>query len=74
MNRLRFNLISGSSSVLLVLSLSCWASTAMAESPSFDCRKVKDSSLKKMICADELAKLHPQTRRRLCRSFQKSSQ
>jgi hypothetical protein len=24
-----------------------------------------------MICADELAKLHPQTRRRLCRSFQK---
>ena len=24
-----------------------------------------------MICADEFAKLHPQTRRRLCRSFQK---
>jgi uncharacterized protein len=35
----------------------------MAESASFDCRKGKDSSIEKMICADELAKLHPQTRR-----------
>ena len=58
MNRLRFNLISGSSSVLLTLSLSYWALPAMAANPSFDCRKVKDSSIEKMICADdELAKL-----------------
>jgi uncharacterized protein len=26
----------------------------MAESPSFDCRKVKDSSIEKLICADAL--------------------
>lgn len=58
MNRLRFNLISGSSSVLLALSLPYWASAAVVASPSFDCRKVKDSSIEKMICADdELAKL-----------------
>ena len=30
----------------------CGASTAMAESPSFDGRKVKDSSIEKMICGD----------------------
>ena len=35
----------------------CW-NTAMAESPSFDCRKVKDGSIEKMICDDsELAAL-----------------
>ena len=58
MNRLRFNVILGCSSVLLALSLSDWASPALAATPSFDCRKVRDSSIEKMICADDgLAKL-----------------
>jgi uncharacterized protein len=58
MNRLQVNLISGSSAVLLALSLARGASAVMAAGPSFDCRKVAEGSIEKMICADdELARL-----------------
>ncbi len=58
MNRLQVNPISGSISVLLALSLTRGASAVMAAGPSFDCRKVAEGSIEKIICADdELARL-----------------
>jgi len=45
-------------SVLGLIGLCLTLSALAAASPSFDCRKVKDSSIEKLICADEeLAKL-----------------
>ena len=58
MDLLLSNLILRPAVILLALGFGYWASMAMAASPSFDCRKVKDSSIEKMICTDnELAEL-----------------
>ena len=45
----------------LIVSVASGSSIAIGATPSFDCRKIKDSSIEKMICNDEeLAKLDRQ--------------
>jgi len=53
MIKLNSKRIFASSALAFAVLLSGTSSVNGAASPSFDCRKVKDSSIEKMICADE---------------------
>lgn len=59
--KMTFSFIPLSRCLLLAATCGLWSGTAHAESPSFDCSKVADGSIEKMICNDKgLARLDRQ--------------